>query len=216
MPASVGGMDEVLPGVFHWTAIHPDIDFEVSSYWLDDSGVLLDPLLPPEGADWFARRGTPPAAIVLSNRLHYRHSAALVAAFGVPVLVPRVGLHQFADRGPVTPYDPGDTLPGGLVVHEVGAICPDEMALHRADGRILVIADGVMRHGPDGPLGFAPDVLLDDPEVTKSGLLAAYEGLLSELEFDHLLLAHGGPVIGDGRDQLSELVAAGGRSAFEM
>ena len=106
-------MDEVLPGVFHWTAIHPEIDLEVSSYWLDESGVLLDPLLPPEGIDWFARRGTPPAAIVLSNRLHYRHSAALVEAFGVPVLVPRVGLHQFAHRGPVTPTTRATRSPEG-------------------------------------------------------------------------------------------------------
>ena len=55
-----------------------------------------------------------------------------------------------------------------------------------------------------------------DPQETKRALLAAYEGLLSDLEFDHLLLAHGGPVIGDGRAQLSELVEVGGRTAFEM
>ena len=84
---------------FHWTAIHPEIDVAVSSYWLDESGVLLDPLLPDEGVEWFAQRRTPPAAIVLSNRLHYRQSAELVAAFGVPVFVPRVGLHQFRTAG---------------------------------------------------------------------------------------------------------------------
>jgi hypothetical protein len=38
----------------------------------------------------------------------------------------------------------------------------------------------------------------------------------SALEFEHLLLAHGGPVIGEGRKLLQELVEAGGRTAFEM
>jgi len=41
-------MQEVLPGVFHWTASHPGIRSEVSSYWLQDPGVLMDPLVPPE------------------------------------------------------------------------------------------------------------------------------------------------------------------------
>jgi hypothetical protein len=47
-------------------------------------------------------------------------------------------------------------------------------------------------------------------------LLAACARLLEEIEFFHLLLAHGGPVIGDGRDQLRELVEGAGRTAFEM
>ena len=33
-------MHEVLPGVFHWPAKHPRIHIEVSSYWLDEPGVL--------------------------------------------------------------------------------------------------------------------------------------------------------------------------------
>ncbi|HXN37001.1 MAG TPA: IPT/TIG domain-containing protein [Solirubrobacteraceae bacterium] len=38
----------------------------------------------------------------------------------------------------------------------------------------------------------------------------------TELDFAHLLLAHGGPVIGDGRALLADLVDGGGRTAFEM
>ena len=53
--------------------------------------------------------------------------------------------------------------------------------------------------GVDG-LTFVPDNLMDDPEQTKSGLLAAYRSLL-ELDFDLLLLAHGGPVP-DGKQAL--------------
>ncbi len=76
-----------------------------------------------------------------------------------------------------------------------------------------------MRGGPAGeygPLGFVPDSLMDDPPATKQGLLSAYGRLLAELEFDHLLLAHGGPVIGDGRALLQDLIDCGGRTAFEM
>ena len=41
-------MLEVLPGIFHWPAMHPLIHMEVSSYWLAAGGVLVDPLIPPD------------------------------------------------------------------------------------------------------------------------------------------------------------------------
>jgi hypothetical protein len=64
-------MQEILPGVFHWTAIHPRIGIEVSSYWQETHGVLFDPLVPAdEGLDWFAHRPAPPTAILFSNRHH--------------------------------------------------------------------------------------------------------------------------------------------------
>jgi hypothetical protein len=55
-------------------------------------------------------------------------------------------------------------------------------------------------------LTFVPDFLMDDPEETRAGLRTAYQRLLGELEFDHLLLAHGDPVIGDAKQQLAALV----------
>jgi hypothetical protein len=57
---------------------------------------------------------------------------------------------------------------------------------------------------------------MDDPPGTKRGLLSACARLLEQLDFTHLLLAHGGPVIDDGREQLRDLVDSGGRTAFEM
>ena len=114
----------------------------------------------------------------------------------------RAGLHEFADDRPVEPFDVGDELPGGLVVHEVGAICPDEVALHITEHEALAVADGAVRWEPGGPLVFVPDSLLDDPEETKERLRAAYRRL-AELEFRHLLLAHGEPFVGDGRDVLA-------------
>ncbi len=213
-------MQEVIPGVFHWTAPHPRIQVEVSSYWLDESGVLFDPLVPvAEGMQWFADRAVAPTAILLSNRHHYRESGRFAERFGCAVHCNRAGLHEFSHGEVVQGFDVGDELPGGVVACELGAICPDETALHVPGKRALVIADGVVRggpHGQQGPLGFVPDSLMDDPPATKRGLLGACARLLAELDFDHLLLAHGGPVIGDGRELLRDLVDSGGRTAFEM
>jgi hypothetical protein len=152
-------MREVLPGVFHWTAQHPQIHSQVSCYWLEDTGVLIDPLVPPElGLEWFATRTVPPTAILLSNRHHYRDSARFEGAFGCAVHCNRAGLHEFIDQA-VHGFDIGAQLPGGVVAHEVGAICPDDTALHLPDARALLFADGIVRGGPpggSGPLGFVP------------------------------------------------------------
>ena len=213
-------MRNVLPGVVHWLAMHPRIGVEVSSYWLEDGGILIDPLVPPDvGLDWFEHASTPPEAILLSNRHHYRDSTRFHDAFGCPVYCNRAGLHEFTHGEPVTAFDPGDTLPGGVIAHEVGGLCPDETALYLPAARAVVLADCVVRggpHGQPGPIGFVPDTLMDDPPGTKRHLLDAFARLLRELDFEHLLLAHGGPVTGDGRAQLQELLDCGGRTAFEL
>jgi hypothetical protein len=209
-------ISEILPGLFHWTAVHPNIHQPVASYWLEEGGVLIDPLIPPdEGIEWFADRSSAPTAIVLSNRHHYRDSGELVERFEIPVYCARSGMHEFSDDRNVTAFDFGDELPGGIVTHEIGAICPDETALYLEGHQAIVIADGVVRMGQE-PLGFVPDSLLDDPADTRQALLDAYRRALDELEFEHVLLAHGGPLIGDGRAQLQEFVDSGGRTAFEL
>jgi hypothetical protein len=213
-------VQEVLPGVFHWTARHPRIHSEVSSYWLEPEGVLFDPLVPPrEGLDWFAARAHDPVAVLLSNRHHRRDARKFADRFGCEVMCNSAGLHEFGAGEEVAGFDFGALLPGGVRACAVDAICPDETALHLPEQRAVVFADGLVRGGPpgeEGPLGFVPDSLMDDPAATRQGLLEAFERLLEELEFDHLLLAHGGPVIADGRAQLEELVRVGGRTAFEM
>jgi hypothetical protein len=216
----VATVQEILPGLYHWTAVHPKIGTPVSSYWLEDTGVSIDPLIPPEGGlEWFASRPTSPSAIVLSNRHHYRHSGQFAERFDCPIYCNRAGLHEFTEGEPVTGFEIGEQLPGGIEACELGAICPDETALHMPAFGALAIADGVVRGGPygaDGPLGFVPDSLMDDPPATKQGLLEACARLLEELDFEHLLLAHGGPAIDDGRALLQDLVDSGGRTAFEM
>jgi hypothetical protein len=110
-------------------------------------------------------------------------------------------MQEFSENEPVEPYRFGDRLAGGeIVAYEVGAICPDEAALHAPALKALAVADGVIRYTDE--LHFVPDNLMDDPEETKQELKEAYRRLADELDFEHLLLAHGEPVVGDGREML--------------
>ena len=212
-------MEEILPGIWHWTVRHPRIGIDVSGHWLDEGGVAIDPLLPDDGLEFFRSRPQPPAAVLLSNRHHYRHAGALADAFGARILCSRPGMHEFEDEQGVEPFDFGDALPGGVTAFEVGAICPDETAFHIPSARALLLADGIVDgglHGAEHGLGFVSDKLMDDPQETKAGILAAARRALDELEFDHLLMAHGLPVIGDGRERLQAFVDSGGRTAFDV
>lgn len=197
-------MNEIVSGVMHWKTVHPNLGIEVSSYYLVDERVLLDPLEPKEGLDWFRQNG-PPEHVLLSNRHHLRHSARFVESFGCTVRASRPGMHEFSDGGPVEPFDYGDDLPGGLKALEVGVICPDETAFHAPAFEALAVADGVINY--DG-LGFVPDQYIgDDPEGVKRGLREVYARLADQLEFDNLLLAHGDPIVGGARDALREFAA---------
>ncbi len=62
-------MQEILPGVFHWTTFHEGIEQDVHSYYISasDPGVLIDPRVPSEGIGWF-KKHKPPAHIYMTNR----------------------------------------------------------------------------------------------------------------------------------------------------
>jgi hypothetical protein len=214
------GPRELLPGLHHWTVAHPKIRIEVSSYWLAERRVLLDPLLPPGGVDWLREQG-PPEHVVLTNRHHWRHCSEIVAAFDCLVWCNELGLHELEGEPGcerVRGFRAGEVLECGIESHPVGVLCPDETALCfelPGGSACLAVADGVVRIGEnargDGPLGFVPDTLIAaEPaqvEAVKRGLRAAYRGLC-ELTWDTLLLAHGLPLVGDGRRKLREFVSA--------
>ncbi len=209
-------MKEILPGIWHWTTPRRSLGgTHVSSYWLDDAGVLINPMIPEEGIEWFAGRATEPTAIVLCNRHHYRDSDRFHERFGCDVHVPATGMHQFTAGQPVVPYQPGDELPGGLVAVEVGALSPDDWGLYSADSKALWLGDTIVREptNPGAEIGWVIDQLMDEPPQTKQGLIDAFTRILDDYDFEHLLLAHGLPLVGNGRAKLEEFVQTGGRTA---
>ena len=194
-------MDEIAPALWHWTARHEHIGVKVSSYYLENERVAIDALIPPEGLEWLAEHG-PPEHVLMTNRHHDRHAWLLQDAFGCSVHCIRNGIYEIEGRGRAEGFEFGDQLPGGVIVHEIDAICPDETALHIPKHRALACADGVVRWRGGKDLGFVPDSLMDDPEETKGALQAAYRGLLG-LDFDLLLLAHGDPVLNGAKEALA-------------
>ena len=193
-------MHEIAPGIHHWTAKHPNIKMDVSSYWLTGPKVLLDPLSVPGDVDAVEE-------IVLSNRHHKREAFEAAERFGASVRVPRVGLDEFGDDQPVEPYDFEEPFAdGAITAYQVTEYWPDDCALHIPSVSALAIADTVINYGG---LRFVPDNLMgDDPEAEKRDMKATLGRLAEELEFEHLLLAHGDPVPGEGRERLREF--AGG------
>jgi hypothetical protein len=198
-------MQEIVSGIFHWTAFHEGIGMDVSSYYVEGSGTLIDPMLPAEGIGWFKERRAP-ERIVLTIRHHYRHSDAFVREFGIEVWCHEDGLHEFEGGPDVRGYSAGDTLAPGVEALDFVGLSPDDTALRvEAGGGAVAFGDALVHYG-GGRIGFVPDDLIgDDPDAIKRDLRAGLERLLDH-DFEHLLFAHGVPLPGSGRRALEEFL----------
>jgi len=192
-------MDEIAPGVRHWTATHPNLGIDVSAYWLPELRTLLDPIDVPDEVDGVEH-------VVLSCRHHVRDCLEAGERFGATVHAPRTGMHDYPEDTPIQPYDFGQPIGGGAITpYEVGGLSPDETALHIPAVNALAVADGAIRYGDD--LAFVPDQYMDDPEQDKADLRRGFGELAERLDFDVLLLAHGTPIPSGGREALRRFAA---------
>ena len=189
-------MQELLPGLFHWYAIHPNHGMQVSCHHVGGSGTAIDPLLPDEGIEWFDDHR--PQRVVLSTRHHLRHAEQIAERFDCPILAHEDGLHEFEDGPRVEGFAFGDHLAPDVTALTMDAISPDDTALRIDVGEgALLFADSVINHGG---LRFVPDSLIgNEPEGVKRKIKERVSALLDE-DFDHLLFAHGDPIVGGGKE----------------
>ena len=145
--------------------------------------------------------------MVLTNRHHDRDAWKLHEPSAARSTASATASTRLDGRGPVTPFEFGDELPGGILAHEVGAICPDETALHIPAHGALACADGVVRWAGKDGLTLRAGPPHGRPRADQARARGRLPALL-ELDFDLLLLAHGEPVA-EGKQALARFVGAG-------
>ncbi len=213
-------VDELAPGLWRWTALHPEwrpSDAEDGEGWGQEVGcvylegldaiVLIDPQV-PEGEererflahlDADVERTGKPVAIVLTVAAHERSAPELAARYGAEVWAHEAEIERYganADR----PFPAGAILPGELVAmdaaFEIVLWSPAHAALVAGD--ILLGAEGGgVRVCPDSWLG--PWSPADVREQLRP---------LLDLPVERILVAHGEPVLADGRAALAAALSA--------
>jgi hypothetical protein len=188
-------MREVLPGVFHWTTVHEPIGLRVSSYYVEPAGIVIDPKVPEDGLEALPDK---PQQVVLTSGHHDRDAQRFADAFGIPVRASRQAADHLGDRLAVEPFGDHDEIAPGVTAIHIGKLSDDEGALQLAVGDgAIAFADGLHRYG-EALSFFADELLGPHPDRVKEGLKQAFLGLLTR-DFDHLLFAHGNPLIGGGK-----------------
>jgi hypothetical protein len=212
-------LEQLVSGLWTWTADHPDWgkpetswDAPVRGYlaFADDATLLVDPLLPPgrrlrtELDELVHERGRP-VAIFVSIPWHLRSTAELVGRFDATAYSHRKLGARLAKAGAWRELVPGTTYPGGVVAYPIGNPRTRETPLHLSSHRALVVGDTIVESHRFGAPRLWASV---DP---KRGSRVWYEKRyvpsfrpLLELPVEHLLLTHGRPVVGRGRDALRE------------
>jgi glyoxylase-like metal-dependent hydrolase (beta-lactamase superfamily II) len=214
---------EIAPGLWRWTARHPDWtpedgtgegwEPEVASYFQEspDGVVLIDPLVPADetGRFWEAldrdveRSGRPPD-ILITIFWHARSAQAILDRYeGTRVWAHEPARELVAERTRVTDvFRLGDPLPGGIEAFDGGHAF--EVAFWLAEHRALVTGDAILG-ARDGGVRVVPDSWLGerDPRQVRETLAA-----LLDLPVERVLVTHGEPALSAGREALKAALRA--------
>lgn len=189
-------VEEVVPGVWHWSVHDERIDFISAAHAA--AGVLIDPL--PLAPDAFARLGEV-SAIVLSCGSHQRSAWRLRGELGVPVWAPR--LSKEIDEEPDERYGDGDELPGGLrAVFTPGAGTTQHTLLLESPS-VAFVPDLLLQY-PDGRVDFVDEKYLVDIEQARESARRLFD-----LDFEVLCLGHGKPLTDDPKAAIATLLRPG-------
>ncbi len=195
---------EIAPGLYRWTAAHPDWkdasqpggpsdwDRMVGSvlYDLKEIVALIDPLVPADGREEFTKWldelvASRPVTILTTIRWHRRDR------------------EQLAERYEGNTTKAWNVIPKGVEPRPL--IGAGETLYWLPDVRTLVSGDTVL--GADGGLSVCPESWLDDVRVNRLELAELLRPLLA-LPIERVLVSHGEPVLREGRAALMHAVAA--------
>jgi hypothetical protein len=214
-------LEQLLDGLWTWTARHPDWGKPETSWepdvrgylaFADDATLLVDPLLEPSVEDELAalvREHDRPVAIFVTIPWHLRSSPELLARFdGTAYSHPKLRARLEKD-GHWRELEPGREHPGGVTAYPIGSPRTRETPIFLSSCQALVVGDTIV----ESRSAAAPRLWANvDP---KPGSRVWYEKRyvpsfrpLLDLPVRHLLLTHGRPVLERGHDALVEAVAS--------
>jgi hypothetical protein len=199
-------MREIFPGVFHWSAFHRPFGAQVSSYFVEPVGLVVDPKVPDGGFAAFDGH-TRPQVVVLTSGNHDRDAEQYRDELGCIIRTSVEGAERIGGAFAVETFDDHDDLVPGVHAIKIDVLAPDEYSLHLTvtEGAIT-IANGITHYAHT--LGFFGDDLLgEDPSKIKEGLKNRYRAQLAR-DFDHVLFAHGDPIVGHGKTALRDFVTS--------
>jgi glyoxylase-like metal-dependent hydrolase (beta-lactamase superfamily II) len=197
---------ELRPGLWQWTAFHPEWREDVGSvaYEGADDLVLIDPLLDSEDAlDHLVAAVDKPLTVLVTVYWHTRSADVVARRHGAAVLAGSRGKAAVRRRAPtMQAFTPGDSLPAGVQAFPTAR--SSEVVYWIPQHRTLVPGDVVLGTA-DGGLRLCPRSWL--PESTTVAMLAASLRPLLELPVTRVLVSHGEPVLRNGRRALERALA---------
>jgi hypothetical protein len=193
-------MEQIAPGLRRWTAWHEEWEEDVGSVALEsgDGLILFDPLDPPPDV----RR---PEHVLVTVFWHGRSAGDLN---GGRVWASSRSAGPLRNRGiEVTDaFRAGDDLPAGIQAFQTARV--SEVVFWVPSQRAFVVGDvllgaGAKPRATEDPLRLCPERWLG--KATHSDLRTSLRGLL-ELPVERVLVAHGAPVLEDGRAALERVL----------
>jgi glyoxylase-like metal-dependent hydrolase (beta-lactamase superfamily II) len=226
-------VDELAQGLWRWTTPHPAWTPEQggSSGWeqsvgcvyyeTSDAVVLIDPQVPPSGTPdetryWAAldrdvERTGLPVAVLVGNAYHGRSADSIRARYGERR---STSVYAHADArarvscSVTTPFEDGETLPGGVQAHAIAGLDAGETAFWIPAHRALVFADAVLGAGA-GEVRVAPRSWGADGEEAAARYATEFRASIERLvALDPVVLlpSHGEPVLENGAAALVRAV----------
>jgi glyoxylase-like metal-dependent hydrolase (beta-lactamase superfamily II) len=203
-------MREVEPGLRYWTAPHPE--WNGATDWAEfvgcvyyeavDAVVLIDPLLPRGSGDAFLEaldrdvaRLNRLVAVLLTAPWHRRDAALIAERYGTTVWA-----HPAA-HGRLPFETHAGPLPEGVETFSTAGVSEGDVLFYLRPHRALVVAEVFM--GGEGGLRVCPSPALQDRSAFEQSLRT-----LLSWPIDHVLVAHGVPVIGEGQRRIEEALRA--------
>jgi hypothetical protein len=217
-------MEKLTEGVWRWTARHPEwhpgeFGAEVACFAAQtgDTTLLIDPLVPEEEAaagpvlDAIDQEVGDRLAILITIPYHVRSSEELWERYGKEAETTIHGhpacAKRLKDKSAFREIEPGVPLPGGVTAHTIGKPRRYEMPLHLPSHDALVFGDAIAE--TDGRLVMWSADRVDEKVATfyKERFAPTLKPLV-ELAPENVLVTHGRPIMGGGKEALRRALKA--------